>query len=88
LQPAFALSAIPDAILGTEHPAPSFAVQDREVANREPESSGLKAAVPALVDKQPIASLGIGKRIDSHVESIARRPARVQGPRLSRCRIR
>ncbi len=71
LQPAFALSPVPDAILGTEHPAPPFAVKDREVADREPESSGLEAAVATLVDQQAIARLGVGKRIDSHKQSIA-----------------
>jgi hypothetical protein len=73
LQPALALSAVPDAVLGTEHPSAAFAVQDCEVADREPESSGLKAAVAALIDQQPIARLGVRKRIDSHLESIARR---------------
>jgi hypothetical protein len=33
--------------------------------------SGLKAAVATLVDQQAIARLGVGKRIDSHAESIA-----------------
>jgi hypothetical protein len=88
LQPALTLSAIPDAVLGTEHPAPSFAVQDRKVADRESERSGLEAAVAALVDQQAIARLGVCERIDSHGESIARRLARVQGPSLTGCRIR
>lgn len=88
LQPPLALSAVPDAVLGTEHPAPSLAVQDSEVADREPKSAGLKAAIATLVDQQAIARLGVGKRIDSHPESIALWVARVQGSRLSRCRIR
>jgi hypothetical protein len=48
----------------------------------------LKAAVTTLVDQQAIARLGVGKRIDSHPESIALWIARVQGSRLSGCRIR
>ncbi len=88
LQPSLALAPVPDAVLGTEHPTAPFAVEDREVANREPEGSGLKAAVATLVDQQAIARLGVGKRIDSHPESIALWIARVQGSRLSGCRIR
>jgi hypothetical protein len=72
LQPALALSAVPDAVLRTEHPAPSLAVEDREVADCEQKGPGLQAAVAALVDQQAIARLGIGERIDSHAESIAR----------------
>jgi hypothetical protein len=71
LQPAFALTAVPDAVFGTEHPTTPFAVQDREVAHREPKGSGLQATVATLVDQQAITSLGVGKRIDSHAQSIA-----------------
>jgi len=88
LQPSLTLAPVPDAVLRTKHPSPPFAVQDREVADREPKSSGLKAAVATLVDQQAITRLGVGKRIDSHPESIALWVARVQGSRRSRCRIR
>ncbi len=72
LQPALALPPVPDAVLGTKHPAAPFAIQDRKVADGEPESSGLQSAVATFVDQQPIARLGVRKGIDSHVESIAR----------------
>jgi hypothetical protein len=72
LKPALTFASVPDAVLGTEHPAPPFAVEDREVADREAKGSSLHAPVAALVDQQPVARLGICKRIDSHVESIAR----------------
>lgn len=88
LQPALALSAVPNAVLRTEHPAPPLAIQDREVADREPESSGLETAVATLIDEQAITRLGVRERIYSHGESIARRVTRVQGSRLSGCRIR
>ena len=88
LQPALTLSAVPDAVLRTEHPTPAFAVQDREVADREPERSRLEAAVTTLVDQNSISRLGVRERIDSHPESIALWVARVQGSRLSRCKIR
>ena len=73
LQPALAFAPVPDAVLWAEHPSPPLAVQDRQVADREPEGSGLEAAVATLVDQQAIARLGVGKRIDSHGESIAGR---------------
>jgi hypothetical protein len=86
LQPSLALSPVPDAVLGTEHPASPFAVEDCEVADCEPKRSGLQAAVATLVDEQPIARLGVCKRIDSHGESIARsalaRPGRGGGTRI------
>jgi hypothetical protein len=88
LQPSLALSPVPDAVLGTEHPAPSLAIEDREVANREPKGSGLKASVATLVDEQAISRLRVREGIDSHGESIAGRLARGQGSRLSGCRIR
>ena len=71
LQPSFTFTAVPDAILRTEHPSPAFAVEDREVANGEPECSGVKPAVAALLHQQLIVSLGVRKRIDSHAQSIA-----------------
>jgi hypothetical protein len=72
LQPALAFAAVPDAVLGTEHPAPPFAIQDGKVADREPKGSGLEAAVAAIVDQQAIARLGVREGIHSHGESIAR----------------
>jgi hypothetical protein len=71
LQPALTFTAVPDAVLRTKHPAPPLAVENGEVADREPKSSGLEAAVAALIDQQPVARLGVSKRIDSHPESIA-----------------
>jgi len=44
LQPALILSSVPDAILGSEHPASPFAVEHREVADGKPESSSLQSA--------------------------------------------
>jgi hypothetical protein len=72
LQPALAFAPVPDAVLGTEHPSPPLAVQDRKVTDREPEGSSLKAAVATLVDQQAIPGFGISERIHSHRESIAR----------------
>lgn len=42
LQPPLAFSAVPDAILGAQHPAPPLAVKDRKVAHREAERASLK----------------------------------------------
>lgn len=52
LQPSLALSSIPNAILGAEHPSPPLAVEDSEVAHGEPECTGLKAAGAALFDQE------------------------------------
>jgi hypothetical protein len=71
LQPALAFAAVPDAILGAEHPTPPLAIKDRQVSYRQPERSGLQTAGAALLDEGAIAELGISERIDCHVESIA-----------------
>ncbi len=72
LQPALAFAPVPDSILWTEHPSPALAVEHGEVANREPECSCLQAAVTALLDENPVSSLGVRERIDSHGESMGR----------------
>ena len=82
LKPSFTFASVPDAILGSEHPSPAFAVEDGEVANREPERPGVKPAVAALLHQQLIASLGVRKRIDSHAQSIARGAAKGREPRF------
>jgi hypothetical protein len=71
LQPAFALSAVPDSIFRTEHPSAAFAVQNCEVAHCEPECSSLETSGPSLLDQGAIADLRIRERVDSHPESIA-----------------
>ncbi len=76
LQPALSLAAVPDAIFRAEHPSASLAVEDREVAHRDPECPRLQAAVAALLDQDAIAGLGIPERIDSHAFSIADVPTR------------
>ena len=71
LQPAFALSAIPDSIFRTEHPSAAFTVEDGEVAHGDPERPRLETSGPPLLDQGAVADLRIGKRINSHAESIA-----------------
>jgi hypothetical protein len=71
LEPAFALSPIPDSIFRTKHPATAFTIENSEVAHGESECSGLKTTGPPLLDQRPIADLRIGKGIHSHPESIA-----------------
>src|SRR6202035_4725321 len=56
----------------SKHPAPPFAVQHREVSNREPERSGLQPAGTALIDQELVAYLRLGEWIDCHAQSIAR----------------
>jgi len=74
LQPPLPFASVPDAVLRTEHPAAPLAVEDGKVADRKPKGSGLEATVAALVDQQAIAGLSVREWIDSHGESIARRP--------------
>jgi hypothetical protein len=93
LQPALALAAIPDAIFGAEHPAPSLSIEDREVAHREPERARMKLAAAALFDEHLVAILGVGKRIYSHAQSIAGLPTpwgdtHLKGGVRTGCRIR
>ena len=71
LQPAFALSPIPDSIFWTKHPTAAFAVENGEVANGYTERSRLETSGPPLLDQGAVAHLRIGKRINSHAESIA-----------------
>jgi hypothetical protein len=40
----------------------------------------LQTAIAALLDKEPIASFSVGKRIDGHAQSM---PPRLRGGRLS-----
>jgi hypothetical protein len=79
LQPALALASVPDAILGAEHPSAALTVEDREVAHGEPKCSRLKAAVTTFLDQHAVASFRVGKGINSHAQSIARRAARAWG---------
>jgi hypothetical protein len=84
LQPALALSPIPDPILRAEHPSPALAVENRKVTYGKSERSGLEPAVAALLDQHAIAGLGIREWIDGHAESIANLPTAWGGslPRL------
>ena len=84
MQPPLAFSAIPDTVLRSEHPSPPLAVEHGQVAHREPERARLQTAVAAFLDKDPIASFGVGKRIDSHRESMPPQPWGGYLPRLRR----
>jgi hypothetical protein len=84
LQPAFALAAVPDAVLRTQHPPPALTVQDGQVAYRQPECSRLEAPHTALLDQVAIASLGVSERVHGHAQSIARDGPYRLGRRLRR----
>jgi len=71
LQPALVLAAIPDPIFRAEHPAPPFAVQHREVADRDSKSARLKRAGAALFHEIAVPGLGLCERIDRHAGIIA-----------------
>src|SRR5713101_7045923 len=74
LQPALPLAAIPDAVLRAEHPSTPFAIEDGQIAHREPERASLKAAVATLVDQLAIVRLGVRERIDCHAQSLGSPP--------------
>jgi hypothetical protein len=71
LQPALSLAPVPDPILWTEHPAPTFPVEHREVTHREPKRARLQRSGAALFDQKPIPGLGVRKRINGHAEKVA-----------------
>lgn len=71
LQPPLVLAAVPDPILGAEHPAPPFAVQNGEVAHGDTEGAGLERAGAPLLDQVAVPGLGFCERIDRHVGIIA-----------------
>jgi hypothetical protein len=80
LQPALALSPVPDPILWAEHPSPALAVENSKVTHGKSEGSGLEPPVAALLDQDAIAGLCIRKGVDRHAKSMSN-PAgrRVEG---------
>jgi hypothetical protein len=72
LQPAFMLAAVPDSIFRSQHPPMALAVEDCEIANREPERTRLQTAGAPLRDQRSISRLGLGEWVDRHRDSIAR----------------
>ena len=72
LQPALTLPAVPDSILGPQHPPPPLAIQYSQVAHRDAEGPGLERPNPALFDQVAVTELRVGEGIDSHEDSIAR----------------
>jgi hypothetical protein len=71
LQPALTFAPVPDPILRTEHPAPAFAVEHREVSHRKPKRARLQRSGAALFDQQSIPRLSFGKWVDGHSEKVA-----------------
>ena len=66
LQPSLVLAPVPDPILGSEHPSPSLAVQDRQVADRDAKRAWLQVADTALLDEEFETNLSFRERIDGH----------------------
>jgi hypothetical protein len=65
LQPPLVFAAIPDPILRAKHPPPAFAVEDRKVTHRNPESPRLQVAGAPLLDEELEADLCFSEWIDS-----------------------
>jgi len=66
LQPPLVLAAVPDAVLGPQHPPPALAVEHREVADRDAKRARLQVADASLLDQEPVSDLCFGEWIDSH----------------------
>ena len=71
LQPAIVLTAVPDAVLWTQHPAMALAVEHGQITHGEPKSSGLQSAGFSIGDERLVANLCLGERVDRHPDSIA-----------------
>lgn len=65
------LAPVPDAVLGTKHPAMALAVEHGQIAHGEPERSGLQSAGFSIGDEGLVAHLCFGERVDRHPDSIA-----------------
>ena len=73
LQPTLILSPVPDSVFGPKHPAAPFAVEHREVSDRQPECTREQVASSAFFRQVLVADFSFSERIDSHAESIARK---------------
>ena len=71
LKPALSLAPVPDPVLWTEHPAPTFAVEHSEVAHRKAEGARLQRSRAAFFDQVPVPRLSFGKWVDGHAEKVA-----------------
>src|SRR5204863_7806090 len=55
LQPALALAAVPDPVLGTQHPPPALVVEHGEIAHSDPERARLEIAGAPRFDPAPVS---------------------------------
>ena len=70
LQPPFVLPPVPDSVLRSKHPSPSFAVEHREIAHRHAVRSSLQVADAPFLGQELVTDLCFGKRVDGHAESM------------------
>ena len=66
LQPALVLAPVPDPVFRTEHPSPSFAVEDGEIPHRDAKRARLQIPNAPLLDKEFVPSLRFIEWVDSH----------------------
>src|SRR5207237_1897129 len=66
LQPALALAAVPDPVLGTQHPPPALVVEHGEIAHSDPEGARLEISGAPLFGQEPVSDLGFGEWVDRH----------------------
>ena len=66
LEPSLVLAAVPDAILGPEHPAPALAVEHSKISHRDAKRTWLQVADAAFLDQELVTDLCFGEWIDGH----------------------
>jgi hypothetical protein len=66
LQPPLVLAAVPDPILGPEHPSASLAVEHREISNCDAECSRLQVSNAPFLHEGLVANLCFGEWINRH----------------------
>ena len=66
LEPSLVLTAVPDAVLGAEHPPPALAVEHGEIAHRDAKRTWRQVAYASFLDQELVTDLGFGEWIDGH----------------------
>jgi hypothetical protein len=66
LEPSLVLAAVPDTVLGPEHPPPALAVEHSKIAHRDAKRTWLQVADAALLDQELVTDLCFSEWIDGH----------------------
>jgi hypothetical protein len=66
LEPSLVLAAVPDTVLGPEHPPPALAVEHSKIAHRDAKRTWLQVADAAFLDQELVTDLCFSEWIDGH----------------------